>query len=284
MTDELSPFKPPREEIVEFDGDQLVAIILEGDGVATPVRLLCESIGLDPDVQMVNIREHPVLATGLRVVNVSGARSVRSVAALLHTMIPYWLATVPPNQVNETSRPKLIRYQREVANVLARLFYGDDAVPEAPAADPAVAALQTRMQDALREVRVARDALLYAQQQYTTQVGDQQRQIANLAEIVGELQEYIPIGPAQAEYIQRSIKQLARRVYQQRKKAGKSDQSESHFYEMLFGRFKLEFKLPRYDALPRKRYDEALTWLQSRAAELLPGDPDALPPRQESLL
>lgn len=284
MTDELSPFKPPREEIVEFDGDQLVAIILEGDGVATPVRLLCESIGLDPDVQMVNIREHPVLATGLRVVNVSGARGVRSVAALLHTMIPYWLATIPPNQVNETSRPKLIRYQREVANVLARLFYGDDAVPEAPAADPAVAALQKRMQDALREVRVARDALLYAQQQYATQSGEQQRQIANLAEIVGELQEYIPIGPAQAEYIQRSIKQLARRVYQQRKKAGKMDQSESHFYEMLFGRFKLEFKLPRYDALPRKRYDEALIWLQARAAELLPGDPDALPPRQESLL
>lgn len=284
MADELSPFKPPREEMVEFDGDRLVAVILEGDGVATPVRLLCESIGLDPDVQMANVREHPVLATGLRVVNVSGERGVRSVAALLHTMIPYWLATIPPNQVNAVSRPKLIRYQREVANVLARLFYGDDAVPEAPAADPAVAALQKRMQDALREVRVARDALWYAQQQYATQAGEQQRQIANLAEIVGELQEYIPIGPAQAEYIQRSIKQLARRVYQQRKKAGKSDQSESHFYEMLFGRFKLEFKLPRYDALPRKRYDEALIWLQSRAAELLPGDPDALPPRQELLL
>lgn len=284
MSDALTPFQPPREEVVEFDGDRLVAVILEGDGVVTPVRLLCESIGLDTDVQMANIREHPVISTGLRIVNISGERGVRSVAALLHTMIPYWLATIPPTQVNEVSRPKLVRYQREVANVLARLFYGDDAVPDAPAADPAVAALQKRMQDALREVRIARDALLLSQQQYSAQFGEQQRQIENLAEIVGELQEYIPVGPAQAEYIQRSIKHLARRVYQQRKASGKIDQSESHFYEMLFGRFKLEFKLPRYDALPRKRYDEALSWLVNRAAELLSGDPDALPPRQESLL
>lgn len=283
MAQELPPFKPPREEIVEFDGDRLVAVILEGDGVATPVRLLCESIGLDPDVQMANIREHPVISTGLRVVNVSGERGVRSVAALLHTMIPYWLATIPPNQVNEASRPKLIRYQREVANVLARLFYGADAVPETPAADPAVAALQQRVQDALREVRVARDALLFAQQQYAAQLNEQQRQIESLAEIVTELQEYIPIGPKQAEFIQRSIKHLARRVHLQRKASGKAD-DERNVYEMLFGRFKLEFKIPRYDALPRRRYAEALVWLERRAAELLPGDPDALPPRQERLL
>jgi hypothetical protein len=235
-------------------------------------------------VQMANIREHPVISTGLRVVNVSGERGVRSVAALLHTMIPYWLATIPPNQVNEATRPKLVRYQREVANVLAQLFYGADAVPEPPAADPAVAALQQRMQDALREVRIARDALLFSQQQYQSQLGEQQQQIDSLAEIVTELQEYIPIGPKQAEYIQRAIKHLARRVYLQRKAGGKVDQNESHFYEMLFGRFKLEFKIPRYDALPRKRYDEALAWLQNRAAEMLPADPDALPPRQETLL
>lgn len=284
MSQDLTPFTPPREAVVEFDGDRLIAVILENDGVATPVRLLCESIGLDPDVQMQNIREHPVLSTGLRVVNVTSERGVRSVTALLHTMIPYWLATVPPNLVNETSRPKLERYQREVANVLAQLFYGSDALPESVVADPKVAAMQRRMQDALREVRIARDALLLAQQQYTVQLTEQQRQIDSIAEIVDELQEYIPLGPSQAEYIQRSIKQLARKAYQQRKGKAFGDQSESHFYEMLFGRFKLEFKIPRYDALPRKQYDAALRWLEQRAAELLPGDADVLPPRQETLL
>ncbi|MCG8353508.1 MAG: transposase [Chloroflexales bacterium] len=174
-------FQPPREEIVELDGDRLIAVVLEGDGVAAPVRLLCDSIGLDPDPQMANIRVHPVSATGLRVVAISGKRGVRSVAALLHTMIPYWLATVAPNEVNAASRPKLIRYQREVANILAQLFYGSSAVPELSADDPAIAALQQRMRDASREVRIARDALLFAQQQYTTQLGDRQRQITAMS-------------------------------------------------------------------------------------------------------
>jgi hypothetical protein len=284
MAEHLTPFTPPREEVVEFDGDRLIAVVLAGDGVASPVRLLCDSIGLDAETQLANIRSHPVLSTGLRMINISAERGVRSVAALLHTMIPYWLATVPPNQVNEASRPKLLRYQREVANVLARLFYGGDAVPEEAAADPAIAEIQRRFQDSLREVRIARDALLYAQQQYTTQLSDQQRQIESLADIVSELQEYIPIGPTQAAHIQQSLKHLARRVYRQRLAAGKTTTSESDVHEMLFGRFKQEFKIPRYDALPRKRYDAALQWLDQRAAELLPGDPDALPPRQESLL
>ena len=213
MSDPLIPFQPPREEVIEFDGDRLIAVVLDGDGVATPVRLLCESIGLDAETQMANIRAHPVLSAGLRVISVSGARGVRSIAALIHTMIPYWLATIAPSQVNATSRPKLIRYQREVANVLARLFYGSDSIADRTSTDPAVAALQQRVHDALREVRIARDALLFAQQQYATQFDEQQRQIESMAEIVDELQEYIPVGPAQAEYIQRAIKQLARKVY-----------------------------------------------------------------------
>lgn len=36
---------PYRE--LQFDGDQLVAVILEGDGVAVPVRLVCAALGLD---------------------------------------------------------------------------------------------------------------------------------------------------------------------------------------------------------------------------------------------
>lgn len=257
MDADLLPFTPPREVIVEFDGDRLVAVILEGDGVATPVRLLCESIGLDPDVQMANIRAHPVISTGLRVVNVSGERGVRSVAALLHTMIPYWLATIPPNQVNAASRPKLIRYQREVANVLAQLFYGADAVPEPSAADPAVAALQQRVQDALREVRVARDALLVAQQQYAAQLNEQQRQIESLAEIVTELQEYIPIGPTQAEFIQRSIKHLAQRVVRQRSAVGAADRTRAASMRCSLGASSWSLRSPattpcRAAATPRR--------------------------------
>jgi hypothetical protein len=57
---------------------------------------------------------------------------------------------------------------------------------------------------------------------------------------------------------------------------------------LVFGKFFAEFTLalgtPRYDALPARKFDEAVAWLKQRAAELLPGDDSALPPRQERLL
>jgi antirepressor protein/ORF6C domain-containing protein len=288
MSQSPAPFDAPREEIVEFEGDQLIAVVLDGDGVAVPLRIMCESLDLDTATQIENIRAHPVLSRGMRMVNVTIGGRVRSVAALIHTMIPYWLATIPPNMVKATSRDKLARYQAEVANVLAQLFYGTDAIPTEPAADPTVAALQQRMGGLLREVRLAREALLAAQQQYLQQfethqqqLVEQQQQITDLAEIVTELQDIIPIGPEQAAYLQGAMKHLARRTTQRRAKAG---QTEENLYQLLFGEFKAKFRLPRYDALPARRYAEALAWLKERAAELLPDDPNALPPHQEQLL
>jgi antirepressor protein/ORF6C domain-containing protein len=291
MSQSPVPFDSPREEIVEFDGDRLIAVVLDGDGVAVPLRVMCESLDLDPATQIDNIRAHPVLSRGIRMVNVSIGGRVRSVTALIHTMIPYWLATVPPNMVKETSRDKLARYQTEVANVLAQLFYGRDAIPTEPASDPTVAALQQRMSGLLREVRLAREALLAAQQQYVQQFAshqqqliEQQQQLTDLSEIVAELQNVIPIGPEQAAYLQRAMKHLAHRTHQRRAAAGHTGQTEENLYQLLFGQFKAKFRLPRYDALPARRYEEALAWLKERAAELLPDDDDALPPHQEQLL
>ena len=55
-------------------------------------------------------------------------------------------------------------------------------------------------------------------------------------------------------------------------------------YGMLHARFCAELGTPRYDALPAAKYAAALEWLRDRAAEYLPGDADALPGLQESLL
>ena len=42
--------------------------------------------------------------------------------------------------------------------------------------------------------------------------------------------------------------------------------------------------IPRYDALPIDKYDAAVAWIARKAAELLPGDPDAVASRQETFL
>ncbi|NJO85262.1 MAG: hypothetical protein HC828_22640 [Blastochloris sp.] len=284
MSEPDLPFRPPRSEIVAIAGDQLVAVILEGDGVAVPIRLMCDGIGLDAESQVNQLRAHPVLASGLRMVNVTIGDRVRSVAALLHTYIPFWLATISPTQVNAQTRPKLIRYQEELVDILARLFLGESHTPATPSSDPAVAALHLRLDTVLRELRVTREALIAEQQRVRADLDTTQQRLTSLDEIVTELHEVIPITPKHAAYIQRAIKQLAHRVVQHRVRQGSGGQSEENIYQLLFGQFKIAFRIPRYDALPLKKYDDALTWLHQQARELLPDDPDALPPHQEQLL
>jgi P22_AR N-terminal domain/ORF6C domain len=283
--DDFPQLRPSRSEIVEVAGDQLVAVVLEGDGVAVPLRLMCEALGIDTEFQVQQLREHPVLSTGLRMVNAVINGRVRSVAALIHTHIPYWLATISPALVNEETRPKLIRYQEEILDILSRLFYGEPATLSLPVpADPAVAAIQQRLDAALREMRLAREVLIEEQRRIREQLGETRQDLTSLTEIVTELQEVVPIAPHQANYIQRAIKRLAQRTAQQRTRLPGYPQSEDNLYQLLFGQFKTHFDIPRYDALPMKKYDQALAWLAAKAAELLPGDPDALPPRQETLL
>ena len=264
----LIPFEPPREEVIEVRGDRLVAVVIPNDGAAVPIRMMCESIGLAAEDEVRRVREHPVLAQGLRMVNVTLGGRVRSVAALIHTMIPYWLAAIDPARVNDAVRDKVVLYQTEVANTLAQLYYGADAVPMPIATDPATQALQQRTADLMRELRLARDALLATQHAHAERLN-------TLEAIVDELQDIVPVLPQQAAYIQNAIKQLVQRA--QRRK-------QTISYERLFAQFKADFRIPRYDALPARRYPDAVAWLEEQARALLPDDPEALPPQQERLL
>lgn len=278
MSDETSalPFSRPRSEIIEFEGDQLVAVILEGDGVAVPIRLLCDALGLDTEGQVARLREHEVLSQGLRVVNVRLGDRVRSVVALLHTMIPFYLATISPHQVAETVRPKLVRYQQELVVILSRIFYGEDPhKPQPLSSNPEIAALQRRIDAALRELYLVREAYLTAQQHTTERMDAMAQQLTTISEIVGDLQQAARISAAQAEYLSRAIKRIAVR-YQ--KKTGRD------IFGKLFAQFTIDLGTPRYDALPTTKYQDALGWLRQKADELLPNDADALPPTQETLL
>ncbi len=64
--------------------------------------------------------------------------------------------------------------------------------------------------------------------------------------------------------------------------AGK--QQKESFYGRLFGQLCADLGTPKYGLLPAGKYDTALEWLRRKAAELLPDDPDALPPLQEAMV
>ncbi|NTW97114.1 MAG: hypothetical protein HGB28_01015, partial [Oscillochloris sp.] len=180
----------------------------------------------------------------------------REIAVLLHKYIPFWLATISPHMVSEQARPKLVRYQTELVDVLAQLYLRSSGAR--------ATTTERRIDEALADIR----RLVEAQ-------GSHERRLSIVEEIVGDIQQRTPVSAAQAEYIQRSIKRIAKR-YEQR--------TERDIFGKLFAQFCIDLGTPRYDALPEAKYDAALAWLRQAGQTYLPDDPDALPPLQESLL
>lgn len=277
-----------RVEEVQFDDDTLIAVVLEGEGVAVPVRLICEALGLSVQTQSTRLQEHEVLSRGLRVVRAPFGERLRPVIAILDTYIAYWLATITPGLVKPEVRPKLVRYQTELVSLLNQLYGRDQesllAAPS-PTTDPGLAMLTRRVSEAIAELRLAREALLAARSDederlitLDTKVGDLTGKVDIMQGMMDDLQERLahnPISPAEAEQISRCIKRLATRY---EKRTGHA------IFGRLFGEFCHDLGTTKYATLPARKYPDALAWLQRKAAELLPDDPDALPPLQERLL
>ncbi len=280
----------PQTEAIEFEGDRLIAVRLEGEGLAVPVREICQALGLDIDTQSTRLREHDVLAQGLRVVRVRYGERLRSLVAILHKYIPFWLATISPHQVREAVRPKLVRYQIELVDLLAAIYGGDVQATLAAPGDTRLLALQQQLTDAVQEVRLARDALLAAHQHVLQDIAAQEARLTNIEGLLDaqfttiegqvtaiqqQLAEHTTITGPQQETIKRGVQRIAAR-YQRR--------TGQDIYSRLFSQFCLDLGTPRYDALPAGRYQAALAWLAQQAAAYVPDDPDALPPLQDALL
>jgi len=272
------PQRRVKIENIQVAGEELVAAILEGEGVAVPIRLVCQALGVSPQKQSEMLREHDALAPGLRIIRVPIGGRIQSVLAILHTHIAYWLGTILPKEVNEDARPKLVRYQTELIAVLNALY--------GPQVDPSLAPgslatdLHPQYGEVVRQLRALQETLLSltsGQRAIQGKVDSIDTRLTKIEDVVEDLQQIQKISGAQAEYLQRAIKRIATR-YQQRTK------TEANMYERLFAQFKIDMGIPRYDALPAKAYAKALAWLERKADEYLPNDPDALPPLQEQLL
>lgn len=272
------PQRRVKIENIQVAGEELVAAILEGEGVAVPIRLVCQALGVSPQKQSEMLREHDALAPGLRIIRVPIGGRIQSVLAILHTHIAYWLGTILPKEVHEDARPKLVRYQTELIAVLNAL-YGPQVDPSL-APGPLATDLLPQYGDVVRQLRALQETLLSltsGQRAIQGKVDSIDTRLTKIEDVVEDLQQIQKISAAQAEYIQRAIKRIATRSQQRTK-------TEANMYERLFAQFKIDMGIPRYDALPAKAYAKALAWLERKADEYLPNDPDALPPLQEQLL
>jgi len=127
---------------ITFYGDK-VDVAFKQDKVYVLLRTLCENMGLAWGAQRIKILEHELLKTCVSKINTQVSGQNREVLALDVDYLPYYLALIQPNKVAQHLRPKIIAYQKEVADVLKQYFYSGAAVNPKATLDP------TFLQDAL---------------------------------------------------------------------------------------------------------------------------------------
>jgi hypothetical protein len=167
-----------------------------------------------------------------------------------------WLASISPEQVAAIVREQLILYQTKLVDVLAAIYLRQSGQH--------ITLEQRQIIQLAEEIR----HLLASQR-------DHEERLTVIEAVVEDLRQYIPVTPAQAEFLLRALKRLGARY---------EKQTGRKIYDMLMARFKADLGTQRYDALPAAAYEKALAWIEERARDYLPDDDEALLPHQERLL
>lgn len=106
---------------VQFYEDTIDALPLDGK-VWVSLRECCESLGLDTDTQRKKLKKQAWACTVIMTVQSRRDDQQRPHVLIDLESLPMWLATVNAGKVKEELRPKLVRYQKEAARVLAEHF------------------------------------------------------------------------------------------------------------------------------------------------------------------
>jgi hypothetical protein len=122
------------QPIVPFYGDALVAVQTADGTIYAPFNRLCENLMLDRVGQVQRVRRHEVLRDALVTLTVETTGDPQTVQCLKLSLLPLWLSGVQAGRIADTElREKLIRYQKEAADVLWQAFRPQilkEAVPE----------------------------------------------------------------------------------------------------------------------------------------------------------
>ena len=112
------------QRVVSFYDDELLGVQTSDGVVYAPFSRLCENLGLDRVGQVQRIQRHAVMADALMLLAIQTPGGLQEIQCLRVDTLPLWLSGLQANRVKEELRDKLIRYQKEAANVLWQAFRG----------------------------------------------------------------------------------------------------------------------------------------------------------------
>ena len=137
------PLYPTEQQTIVFYDKPIIVVRLSDERPGVVLRFLCENLQIDTAGHVQRIRRTEAIANDLIPVRVESDGGPQIMQVLVLRAVPFWLAGIDPKRVREEIRPDIIRYQREVVDVLYAwaqtqhtLPKPADIVPAEPIAQP----------------------------------------------------------------------------------------------------------------------------------------------------
>lgn len=252
------------QRIVPFYGDELIAL-QEPDGtIYAPLGRLCDNLDLDRQAQARRIQRHEVLKDGLKMLMLQTPGGEQQVQCLKLSLLPLWLSGIQASRIADTAlRDKLIRYQREAADVLWRAFKSQMLVEEVPANQEstlAISQLEQVIEQSKAMQRMAEEqiALIRRMDIAARVVKSLQTDVADVKVRLGMLEEKLHpssyITDTQAAEIQNAVAIVGMALTQH-------DRSKNHF-QSIHAELHRRFKVKSYSLIRVEQYSAVLAFLE----------------------
>ncbi|MEN9938210.1 MAG: hypothetical protein RLZZ387_4789 [Chloroflexota bacterium] len=259
------------QHIVPFYGDDLVAVQQPDGTILVLFSRLCDNLGLRRYSQARRVQSHTILREGFVELMIQTEGGPQVAQCLRIDLLPLWLSGIQASKVKQGIQEKLVRYQRDAAQVLWQAFkprilvdeQGDELTVSTDAELAQLVQIAemgraiTRMAEEQLELRRRVDAAARA---FKTMRAD----IANVQVRLGVLEDKLHpaayITDVQAAEVSSQVKALAELL------TGK-DASKNH-YQGIFGELYRRYGVASYKTIRIEQYPAVLAFLADWRASI----------------
>jgi hypothetical protein len=290
MSDDSQPttaMEVQSRKTVEVFGDTLMAAQMSDGSIYLPLRVLCETLGLDRAAQVRRIKRDEALREDLQEFLVETETGPREAQFLRLEVVPYWLSGVTISKVKPELRDKLLAYKRWVVRKVYEAFmneFGNEIQPstnmqnltnlrELGLALAQLAEEQMALEHRQQLITNSQHSLSQQQDATASEVAELKERINNASTVVGKALARIKrledrtaagiITEEQASEISLAVKQVAGEL-------ARREQKESNPYQRVFQTLYQRFGVSSYKQIPAQKFSEAMGWLNEWYQSLLP--------------
>jgi hypothetical protein len=257
---ESAPLIPIEQQTIMFYAKPIVVVRLPDDRPGVVLRYICDNLQIATTGQVARIKRTEVIADDMVYTQVQTEGGPQIMPTLVLHAVPFWLAGIDPKRVREEVRPEILRYQREVVDVLYAWAQSPKAIAAPAGLVPAGQIIQPIPPtedaglDAWREYH--RQMVLWIDWQHDIEAwrGSVESRLESLQEVTNLIPEILGrLGPQTltSEH-QQAIREYARQLHEL---TGKP-------YGTIWENLKTAFRVAKYADIPELDWPRVVKWFQ----------------------